>query len=353
MKTKPIKIKTPKGQRLIGLGQPVFVVMEMSGNHNGDINRAYKIIDEAAKAGADAVKLQTYTPDTMTIDSHKKWFMVEGELWGGQSLYDLYKVAYTPWDWQPKLKAYAEKKGLVCFSTPFDETAVDFLEKMEVLLYKVASFEVVDIPLLKKIGQTKKPVIISRGMASMEELKLAIKTLKQWGCPQVLVLHCISSYPAKPEDMNLATIPDLAKRLKAPVGLSDHTISNNVSVAAVALGAVAIEKHFTLKRSDGGPDATFSLEPQELAQLVGAIREVEAAIGKPRYATKQEKAMELYRRSLFAVEDIRKGEKFTDKNVRSIRPSAGLPPKYMDKVIGKTAASDIERSTPLVWKLIK
>jgi pseudaminic acid synthase len=353
MKIKPIKIKTPKGERLIGPGQPVFIVAEMSGNHNGDIRRAYKIIDAAAAAGVDAIKLQTYTPDTMTIDCNKKYFVVQGDLWGGQSLYDLYKTAYTPWAWQPKLKKYAEKKGLVCFSTPFDETAVDFLEKMKVQLYKVASFEVVDIPLLERIGQTKKPVFMSRGMASPEELKLALKTLKKFGCPQVIVLQCISAYPAKPEQMNLATIPDLQKRLKAPVGLSDHTLSNNVSISAVALGACVIEKHFTLKRSDGGPDAAFSFEPKELKNLVAAVKEIRVAVGRPFYGGQNEKAMRLYRRSLFAVEDIKKEEKLTKKNVRSIRPSNGLPPKYFCKILGRIAKRDIEKGTPLSWNLMK
>lgn len=353
MKIKPIKIKTPEGWRLIGPGQPVFIVAEMSGNHNGDIKRAYKIIDAAAKAGADAIKLQTYTPDTMTIDCNKKWFMVKGELWGGQTLYDLYKTAYTPWVWQPKLKAYAEKKGLVCFSTPFDETAVDFLEKMDVQLYKVASFEVVDIPLLERIGRTKKPVLMSRGMASLEELKLALKTLKKFGCPQVVVLHCVSSYPAIPEQMNLATIPDLQKKFKVPVGLSDHTLSNDVSVAGVALGACVIEKHFTLKRADGGPDAAFSLEPAEMEQLVVASRVAEKAIGYPIYKIgKRESENMVFRRSLFVVNDIKKGEKLSRQNVRCIRPGYGLAPKYLEQVLGKKVKENILRGTPLSLKML-
>ncbi len=351
----PIKIKTPKGIRLIGPGQPVFIVAEMSGNHAHNFKKALKIIDEAARSGADAVKLQTYTPDTMTIDSDKKYFQVKvNKAWRGQTLYELYKKVYTPWEWQPKLKKYAEKKGLVLFSTPFDNTAVDFLEKMKVPVYKVASFEVVDTPLLKKIGRTKKPVIMSRGMASAAEIKLALKTLKESGSPQVAVLHCVSSYPARPEDMNLATIPDLARKYKVIAGLSDHNLDMAVPIAGVALGAVIIEKHFTLSRSAGGPDAAFSLEPQEFKQLVEAVRKTEKAIGKPAYKVgKAESENIIFRRSLFAVADIKKGEKFTAKNIRSIRPGYGLKPKFYDRVIGKVAKSDIERGTPLKWNLIK
>lgn len=350
-----ITIQTAKGERKIGPGQPVFIIAEMSGNHNQDINRAYKIIDAAAEAGVDAVKLQTYTADTMTIDCDNDYFQVKvNDAWKGQTLYSLYKKAYTPWEWQSKLKKYGESKGLVVFSTPFDNTAVDFLEKMEVVLYKVASFEAVDIPLLKKIGQTKKPVLMSRGMASQEEIELAIKTLKENGAPQVAVLHCVSSYPAVPEQMNLATIPDIAKKYDVISGLSDHTIGATASIAGVALGASIIEKHFTLRRSDGGPDAGFSLEPEELKQLVNSIRETEKAIGNPAYSIgKKESENQVFRRSLIAVKDIKKGEKFTSENVRSIRPGHGLAPKFYDEIIGKNAAVDIERGVPLSWKLVK
>jgi len=355
MSSQYIKIKTPKGWRLIGHGQPVFIVAEMSGNHHHNIKKVFEIIDAAAKAGVDAVKLQTYTPDTITIDSDREYFQVRvNKAWKGQTLYSLYQKAYTPWEWQPKLKRYAEKLGLVCFSSPFDNTAVDFLEKMKVPLYKVASFEVVDIPLLKKIGQTKKPVIMSRGMASLEELRLAIKTLKENGAPQVAILHCVSSYPAKPEEMNLTTIPEISRKLGVVAGLSDHSSGIAASVASVALGASIIEKHLIISRKEGGPDAPFSIEPDEFSQLVKSIREAEKAIGKSLIkAGKRESENIIFRKSLFVVEDIKKKEVFTAKNVRSIRPGHGLAPKYYDTIIGKIAASDIKRGTPLSWRLIK
>lgn len=349
-----ISIQTPKGERKIGPGQPVFIVAEMSGNHNQDINRAYQIIDAAAEAGADAVKLQTYTPDTLTIDCDNEYFQVKvNEAWAGQTLYSLYKTAYTPWDWQPKLKEYAEKLGLVCFSTPFDETAVDFLENLNVVLYKVASFEIVDLELLKKIGSTKKPVIMSRGMASVEEIELAINTLKKAGTPQVAVLHCISSYPATLDQMNLTTIPDIAKRFDVVTGLSDHSLGTTVSLTSVALGASIVEKHLTLRRADGGPDAGFSLEPTEMKELVRAVREAEAALGHPKYETdKKEAENKVFRRSLFIVKDIKQGEIFTRENVRCIRPGYGLVPKHLNEIMGKKAKINITRGTPLQWELV-
>lgn len=352
---KNITIKTPKGKREIGPGQPAFIIAEMSGNHNHSFAQAKKIIDVAAKAGVDAIKLQTYTPDTMTIDCDKEYFQVKvNKAWKGQALYDLYKKAYTPWDWQPKLKKYGESKGLVVFSTPFDKTSVEFLEKMEVELYKVASFEVVDIPLLKTIGKTKKPVIISRGMATMEEIKLAVETLKKNGCPQVAILHCVSSYPASIEQMNLKTIPDIKGKFGVISGLSDHTLSQEAVIAAVALGANIIEKHITIARAAGGPDANFSLEPDELKNLVKSIRQTESALGKPFYEISgKESENVVFRRSLFAVQDIKKGEKFTEKNIRSIRPGYGLAPKYYEKVIGSIATKDIERGIPLKMSLIE
>ncbi|MDP2709089.1 MAG: pseudaminic acid synthase [bacterium] len=356
MKIKPIKIKTSKGWRLIGPGQPVFIVAEMSGNHNQDISQAYKIIDAAAAAGVDAVKLQTYTADTMTIDCDNKYFQVNvNDGWKGQTLYSLYKKAHTPWDWQAKLKRYGESKGILVFSTPFDNTAVDFLEKMKVELYKVASFEVVDIPLLEKIGKTKKPVIISRGMATFSEIKLAVKTLKKYGCPQVAILHCVSGYPAKAEEMNLLTISDIAKKFNVVVGLSDHTLDTAaLAIASTALGASVIEKHLTIKRSNGGPDAAFSLEPKELKNLVQSVRLTERAIGRPNYkVTKSETENIIFRRSLFVVKDIKKGEKFSPNNIRSIRPGNGLAPKYYRELIGKSAVKDIKRGMPLNWNLIE
>lgn len=352
---KNIVIKTPKGERVIGPGQPVFIVADMSGNHNQDIKKAYKIIDAAAKAGADAIKLQTYTPDTLTIDSDKKYFQIRvNKAWAGESLYSLYKKAYTPWGWQPKLKKYAESKGLLFFSTPFDETAVDFLEKLDVKLYKVASFEIVDTPLLRRIGKTKKPVILSRGMASISEIKLAIKTLRSFGCPAIAVLHCISSYPAKPEEMNLAIVKDIPRKFNVISGLSDHTLGITTSITSVPLGACIIEKHLTISRAEGGPDTGFSLEPKEFKELVRAVREVEAAIGKPTYKMGKEESKNIvFRRSLFAVQNIKKGEKITRQNIRSIRPGYGLAPKYLDKVIGKATVKKIQKGTPLSWNLLK
>ncbi len=351
---KPIIIDTPKGKRKIGPGHPVFIIAEMSGNHNHDFSRAKKIIDAAAGAGVDAVKFQTYTPDTITMNCDNDYFRVKiKNVWKGALLYNLYKQAYTPWDWQPKLKKYAESKGLVVFSTPFDNTAVDFLEKMKVPLYKIASYEVCDIPLLKRVGQTKKPVIMSRGMATKAEIELALKTLKTNGCPQVAVLHCVSAYPATAEQMNLATIPDIAQKFKVISGLSDHTLGIVAAISSVALGAAIIEKHLTLRRKDGGPDATFSLEPEEFKNLTQAVRESEMAIGKPNYnLTKDEKIGSRYRKSLFVVENIKKGELITEKNVRSIRPGFGLSPKFYDEVMGKKAKRDIKRGTPLSRGLI-
>lgn len=352
---KQITLKTPRGiRKIIGPGHPVFIIAEMSGNHNHNIKKAYRIIDAAAKAKVDAIKLQTYTPDTITIDCDNKCFQVKvNKAWKGQTLYNLYKKAYTPWDWQPKLKKYAESKGLICFSTPFDPTAVDFLEKMNVQLYKIASFEVIDIPLLERIGKTKKPVIMSRGMASLEEIKLAISTLKKSGCPSIALLHCISSYPAKYEEMNMATISDMIKKFEGIVGLSDHSPGIIASVSAISLGALIIEKHITLSRADGGPDAEFSLEPEEFKELVKSIRNTEKIIGKPFYGRgNRESENVIFRKSLFVTENVNKGDKFTDKNIRSVRPGHGLKPKYFEKIIGQRANKKIEKGTPLNWGLI-
>lgn len=346
---KELVIKTAKGERKIGKGNPVFIIAEMSGNHNHSLERAKEIVDAAAQSGADAIKLQTYTPDTMTIDCDKEYFQVKvNKAWKGKTLYNLYKEAYTPWEWHSELKKHAESKGLIFFSTPFDETAVDFLEKLNVQLYKVASFEINHIPLLKKIGQTRKPVILSRGLASEDEISIAIKTLKEFGCPEIMVLHCVSSYPAKPEQMNLSTIPDIEKRFNVLSGLSDHTLGINTSISAVALGASLIEKHFTLSRNDGGPDAEFSLEPKELKNLVESIREVEKAIGTPTYKIgDKEKENLVFKRSIFVVEDIHIGGVFTEKNIRIIRPGNGLSPAKYEKVLGKRSKKDLKRGTPL------
>ncbi|MDO8562004.1 MAG: pseudaminic acid synthase [bacterium] len=342
------------GARKIGTGHPVFIVAEISGNHNGDIKRALKIIDAASDAGVDAVKLQTYTPDTMTIDSDRPEFIVQSNpAWKGKTLYQLYGEASTPWEWHKELFAHAKKRGLICFSSPFDATAVDFLETLKSPIYKVASFEVVDIPLLEKIGKTRKPVIMSRGMASVEEIKLAIKTLKKFGTPEIILLQCVSAYPARPEDMNLSMIPDLRKRFKILAGLSDHSLSHDVAVASVALGACVIEKHITLARADGGPDAAFSLEPKEFAELVKSVRLVERAIGTPSYKRSEgEKENIVFRKSLYVVKDMKKGERFTQENVRSIRPGNGLLPKFYREVLGKVAARDIQRATPMSRSLL-
>ena len=347
-------IKTPKDKRTIGPNSPVFIIAEMSANHGHNINKAFRIIDAAAKAGVDAIKLQTYTADTITINSDKEYFQVRvNKAWKGQSLHSLYEKAYTPWEWLPRLKKYAESKGLIFFSSVFDNTSVDFLEKMNVALYKVASFEVVDIPLLERIGKTRKPVIMSRGMASLEEVKLAIQTLRKAGCPAVALLHCVSSYPAKYEEMNLATIPDLAKKFKSVVGISDHSPGIVVPITSVALGASIIEKHIIMSRTEGGPDAAFSLEPKEFKELVQSVRDAEKTIGKPFHGSgMKESENVIFRKSLFVVEDIRKGDKFTHKNVRSIRPGHGLKPKHLQEVIGKTAAQSVERGEPLNWKMI-
>lgn len=336
----------------VGRKKPVFIVAELSGNHGRDITRALKIIDAAADAGADAIKLQTYTPGTLTIDADTAPFIVT---WKGQrrTLYDLYDEAHTPWEWHAELFAHAKKRGLVCFSTPFDATAVSFLEKLKVPAYKVASFEIVDIPLLEVIGRTKKPVIVSRGMASVEEMRLALKTLRRSGTKDIILLHCVSAYPARPKEMRLATMPDMRKRFGVPVGLSDHTLGTDAAVAATALGAVVIEKHLTLRRKDGGVDSSFSLEPAEFAALVASVRTVESALGVASYAKSvTEKKSVVFRKSLFVVRDMKKGERFTTENMRSIRPGNGLPPKEYVRVLKKHASRDIVRGTPLTKALL-
>jgi len=347
-------IENGTGRRRIGPGNSTFIIAEMSGNHNQSFERATSLVDAAAAAGVDAIKLQTYTADTLTIDCDNEYFQVGvNEAWAGKTLYELYGEAFTPWDWQPKLKEYAESKGLVFFSTPFDVTAVDFLEEMEMPLYKVASFETGDLPLLRRIGATQKPVIISRGLTSAEDLQLALQTLSDAGCPQVAVLHCVSSYPASATQMNLSTIPEIAERFGVVAGLSDHTLGLVVPIAAVSLGASIIEKHFTLARADGGPDAAFSLEPQELAEMVAAVRQTELAAGVPTFEIGDKESENIvFRKSIFVVEAIKEGEPFTADKIRIIRPGFGLAPKHYDSVIGQTATQDIERGTPLSWELV-
>ncbi len=331
-----------------------FIIAELSANHNHNFDIAVKTIEAAAKAGADAIKIQTYTADTITIDCDNDYFKIkQGTIWDGKTLYQLYKEAYTPWDWQPKLKEIAEKLGLVFFSSPFDFTAVDFLEEMQVPVFKIASFEITDIPLIEYVAQKGKPIIISTGIATIEDIQLAIDTCLKAGNNQIALLKCTSSYPAPIEEANLITIKDLEKRFSVMVGLSDHTISNSTSIAAVALGATIIEKHFILDRSIGGPDASFSIEPNEFIELVKNIREVEKALGKVTYelTPKILKSRE-FSRSLFVVKDIKEGELFNNENIRSIRPGYGLHPKYLLEIIGKTARTNIKKGTPLNWNLI-
>ena len=340
--------------RLIGVGYPTYIIAEMSANHNQDFNLAVKIIEAAKEAGADAIKLQTYTPDTITIDCRHEYFQIkQGTIWAGRNLYDLYGEAYTPWEWQPKLKEIANDLGLDFFSTPFDHTAVEFLEEMKVPSYKIASFELVDLPLIRRIAQTGKPIIMSTGMASLAEIDEAVRTIREAGGNQLALLKCSSAYPAPPDEMNLRTIPHLAAAFGLPVGLSDHTLGIAVPVAAVALGACIIEKHFTLSREMPGPDSAFSLEPHEFKAMVKAVHTAERALGVVHYGVSEREAKSrLFRRSLFVVQDMKAGEIFTEENVRSIRPGHGLPPKYLNEVLGKQAKQDIARGTPLTWKVL-
>lgn len=344
------------GNRKVGPGNPVFIIAEISANHNQDFKRAEKMIRIACECGVDAVKLQTYTPDTLTIDSSNKWFLIKDSNpdWNGKTLYELYKKAYMPWEWYSKLNKIAKKCGVILFSTAYDETSVDFLEKMNVPAYKVASFELNDTNLLVKIAKTGKPVFISKGMASLEETKTAVSILRANGASGIALLHCVSSYPAKLEDMNLATIPDIKEKFDVVPGLSDHSLGIFAAITSVGLGACVIEKHFTLRRADGGLDSSFSLEPDELKELVKSVRQAEKVIGKVQYGLiEKEKPNIIGRRSLFVVENIKAGEAFTAKNVRSIRPGYGIAPKFLLEIIGKKAIKNIERGTPLEWSLIK
>jgi pseudaminic acid synthase len=340
--------------RTVGVEFGTYLIAEMSANHGQSFEQAAEIVRAAKDAGADAIKLQTYTPDTITIDCQGETFQTaKGSLWEGRTLYDLYGEAYTPWDWQPKLKKLADGLGLACFSTPFDFTAVDFLEEMDLPAYKIASPELVDLPLIRKVAATKKPVIMSTGMATCEEIEEAMQAFCQAGGTELALLKCTSAYPSPPESMNLRTIPDMAKRFRVPVGLSDHTLGIAVPVAAVSLGACIIEKHLTLSRSTPGPDSAFSLEPHEFKQMVDAIRVAEKALGQVKYGlTEAEQLSQRSRRSLFVVQDVKAGERLTSDNVRSIRPGYGLPPKHYEEVIGRLAARDMQRGTPLQWDAI-
>ena len=338
--------------RPIGPGCPAYIIAEISANHHQCFDRAVEIVHLAHRAGADAVKLQTYTADTLTLDSDQPHFKIQqGTIWDGARLYDLYQKAHTPWEWHPELKRVANQLGMDLFSSPFDATAVDFLEGMKVPAYKIASFEIVDIPLLRKVAKTNRPVIVSTGMAAVEEIELAVKTLRDNGCDQVALLKCTSAYPSPVEAMNLRTIPDLAFRFNIPVGLSDHTLENQTAVIAVSMGASMIEKHLTVSRDDEGPDSSFSLEPDEFEDMVNSIRKAEATIGSVHYGpTQTDKNNLAFRRSLFAIRDIKAGEAFTPDNVRSIRPGQGLEPKHMDAILEGTASEEIPRGTPLAWR---
>lgn len=339
--------------RKIGEGQPAFIVAEISANHNQNYEAAVEHIKAAKAAGADAVKIQTYTADTLTIPCDNEYFKIKDGPWAGRTLHELYQEAYTPWDWQPKLKKIADEIGIILFSTPFDETAVYFLEEMNVPCHKIASFELVDLPLIKKAASTGKPLIMSTGMASLSEIEEAVTAARDAGCKELLLLKCNSAYPAPPEEMNLQTIPHMADAFDVPTGLSDHTLGIAVPIAAVMLGACMIEKHFTLSRARKGPDSFFSIEPAELMDMVNAIRIAEKAKGGVSYqVSAHESGSRIFRRSLFAVKDIQKGEPFTKENVRSIRPGNGLAPKYLDDIIGKKAAKDISCGTPLDWEII-
>jgi pseudaminic acid synthase len=342
------------GRCSVGPEHPVYIVAELSANHNQDFEQAVRIIRAAKDAGADAIKLQTYTPDTMTLASDRAEFVIGGgTIWDGRNLHDLYGEAYTPWEWQPKLKQAAEELGMDCFSSAFDSSSVDFLEEMGVPAHKIASFELVDIPLIQKVARTGKPLIMSTGMATIEEIEEALQSARDAGASQIALLKCTSAYPAPAEDMNLRTIPEMARRFGVPVGLSDHTMGIAAPVAAVALGACIIEKHLTLSRSTPGPDSAFSLEPHEFKAMVDAVRTAEKALGMVHFGlSAKEEASRIFRRSLFVVEDVKQGEAFTPANVRSIRPAHGLHPRHLPEVLGKSASREIKRGTPLTWEFV-
>lgn len=342
------------GGRQIGDEYPCYVIAEMSANHAGDINTAMEIIWAARESGVDCIKLQTYLPDTMTIDSDKEYFQICKGTWNGENLYKLYQKAYTPWEWQGRLKEEAERAGLDFLSTPFDKSSVDFLESLEVNAYKIASFELTDIPLIKYVASKGKPIIMSTGMGTLGEIENAVVTVRSQGNTKLCILKCSSAYPAVPEDMNLRTIQNLKDIFGVPVGLSDHSLGSIAAVTAVAMGANIIEKHFCLSRKIENPDASFSMEPHEFKQMVNDIRTAERAMGKISYdLSEREKTNRIFRRSIFAVQDIKKGEPFTQENIRVIRPAHGLSPQYYKEILEKAAAKDIEYGTPLEWSMIR
>ena len=330
-----------------------FIVTEISANHCRNFKQAIALIKKAKECGADAVKFQTYTPDTLTIDVDNKYFRIKHPKWKGQTLYQLYRKAYTPWLWFKKLKRIADSLGIIFYSTAFDKTSVDFLEELNVPIHKISSFELVDLPLIEYVARTKKPLMLSTGMATLSEVKEAVNAAEKAGAKDIILLRCVSNYPAKPEEMNLKTILHMQKLFKCPIGLSDHTLGIAVSLAAVSLGAKVIEKHFILSRNIKTPDSFFSIEPQELLELVRNIRIVEKSLGRVHYgSTEGETKNKVFRRSLFIVKDIKKGEKFTEENIRSIRPAYGIHPKYFKHVIGKKAKRDIKKGAPLKLELV-
>jgi pseudaminic acid synthase len=343
------------GNISIGRGHKPFIIAEMSGNHNQSLNRALEIVNAAASTGAHGLKLQTYTADTMTLDVQEGEFFIDDpkSLWKGSSLYDLYKVAYTPWEWHEPIIKQANELGVVCFSTPFDATAVDYLEDLNVPAYKIASFENTHLPLIKKVASTGKPMIISTGMASIAEMDEMVQTIRDAGCEQFILLKCTSTYPATPGNSNVLTIPHMRKLFKCEVGLSDHTMGIGASVAAVAHGATVIEKHFTLNRADGGVDSEFSMEPEEMKQLVIETKRAWQSLGHIKYgASEVEKGSLTFRRSLYIAEDIKKGEVLNEKNMRIVRPGLGLPPKYYDILLGRKVNQDLTKGTALKWNLV-
>jgi len=344
------------GGRPVGRDHPPLIIAEMSGNHNQSLERALAIVEAAAQSGAHMLKLQTYTPDTMTLDLDEGGFRIDdpNSLWAGHSLHALYRQAYTPWEWHEPLFQRARDLGMLCFSTPFDETAVQFLESLDAPAYKIASFENTDLPLIRRVAATGKPMIISTGMASLGEIQETVTVAREAGCDEIVLLKCTSSYPASPVNSNLRTIPHLRDSFDCQVGLSDHTMGIGAAVAAVALGATVIEKHFTLRRADGGVDSAFSLEPAELALLVTETERAWAALGEIRYgASAAEKQSLQFRRSLYVVADLAAGDLLTHDNVRAIRPGLGMPPKYLDVILGMRTSAAVKRGTPLQWDLLK
>lgn len=343
------------GNRKIGLDYPPFIIAEMSGNHNQSLERSLKIVEAAAQAGAHALKLQTYTADTMTLDMSQGDFLIKGppSLWKGSSLYQLYQQAHTPWEWHEIIFDLCRKHGLIPFSTPFDETAVDFLESLDVPCYKIASFEVTDIPLIRKVASTGKPIILSTGMATAAEIDLSVREARKVGCQDLIILKCTSTYPATPENSNLRTIPHMSELFQAQVGLSDHTLGIGAALASIAFGATVIEKHLTLSRADGGVDAAFSLEPHEFESLVRESERAWRALGVVSYGVADSESQSLqYRRSLYIVKDMKAGEIFTKENLRAIRPGYGLSPQFYDTLLGKKVKRDCKKGTPVHWDLL-